>query len=318
MRDFLDRADQTTGVLASAASADLPLSGSIKTLGLRPEGEANFRSIGGRSNVISAGYLKVLAVPLVEGRGFMEADTPDSTPVALVNRKLAEGLWPARSAVGRRLDLEGQKPVTIVGVIENVNQDLTLPVFPEVLLPYNQNPRESMQLLFRTSGETAKVVPGLRQELSRIDPALGLAGIQTMDEIITGYFPPVLLIGMGAFAVVTLLLASLGLYGIVSHLVTLRSQEIGIRIALGATKAQVLRLILRDGARLIVIGTGIGLAFAVAIGRLLSSALFGVRPYDVPLFGLVALLVIAVSIVAAFIPTLRATRLEPVRVLRAE
>ncbi|RPJ59024.1 MAG: ABC transporter permease [Acidobacteria bacterium] len=318
LREFLDRADRTTGVLASAATADLPLSGGVKTLKLRPEGEADFRAIGGRSNVVSPGYLQVLAAPLVQGRGFAESDTADSAPVALVNRKLAETLWPAGSAVGRRLDLEGQKPVMVVGVIENLNQDLTLPVFPEVLLPYSQSPRTSIQFLFRTRGETGAVIPGLKHELSQVDPALALAGLQSMEQIITGYFPPVLLIGMGAFAGITLLLSSLGLYGVVSHLVTLRSQEIGIRIALGATKSHVIRLILHDGARLIAIGTGIGLAVAVAIGRLLSSALFGVRPYDAPLFGLVALLVIAVSITAAFVPTLRATRLEPVRVLRAE
>ncbi len=319
IREFLDRADKTPGVVSSAATADLPLSGGVTALRLRPEGEAGFRSMGGRSTVISSSYLKVLDVALVEGRGFTEADTPDSARVALVNRKLAQTLWPGRSAVGRQLELEGQKPVMIVGVITDVNQDLTSPVFPEILLSYNQNPRPAMQFLFRTRGETAdNVIPALKQELSNIDPALGLAGVQSMDEIITGYFPPVLFIGMGIFAGITLLLASLGLYGVISHLVTQRTQEIGIRIALGAPKSHIVQLILHDGARLIAIGTGIGLVFAVVIGRLLSSALFGVRPYDAPLFGLVALLVIAVSITAAFIPTLRATRLQPVRVLRAE
>ncbi len=318
IRDFLDAADRTSGVLSSAATADLPLSGGVKTLKLRAEGEAAFRSMGGRSNVISASYLKVLAVPLVEGRGLTEADTPDSAPVVLVNRKLAQTLWPARSAVGRRLELEGQRPVTIVGVIENVSQDLTFPVFPEVLFPYSQDSRAAMQFLFRIRGETGGVIPGLKQALSRIDPALGLAGLQSMEEIITGYFPPAIVIGLGAFAGITLLLASLGLYGVISHLVASRAREIGIRIALGAPKSHVVRLILHDGVRLIVLGTGIGLVVAVAIGRLLSSVLFGVRPYDAPLFGVVAFVVIAVSITAAFVPTLRATRLAPVRVLRAE
>jgi len=318
IKDFLERADRTAGVVSSAATADLPLSGGVKTLKLRAEGEPGFRAMGGRSTVISSSYLKVLPVPLVEGRGFTDADTPDSAPVALVNRKLAQILWPARSAVGRRLEVEGQKPVTIVGVIENVNQDLTTPVFPEVLLPYSQNARASMQFLFRTRGEAASVIPALKQELSKVDPALGLAGLQSMEEIIDGYFPPLLIAGMGAFAAITLLLASLGLYGVVSHLVTQRTQEIGIRMALGAGKSDVVRLILNDGVRLIALGTGIGLVLAAAIGRLLSSVLFGVRPYDVPLFGAVALLVIAVTIAAAFVPTWRATKLEPVRVLRAE
>jgi predicted permease len=318
VRDFLERADRSSGVLSSAATADLPLSGGVKTLKLRVEGETAFRSMGGRSNVISPSYLKALAVPLVEGRGFTEADTSDSGPVVLVNRKLAETLWPARSAVGRQLELEGQRPVTIVGVIENVNQDLTFPVFPEVLLPHSQNPRAVMQFLVRTRSDTGSVIPALRQELSRIDPALGLAGLQSMEDIITGYFPPAIIIGLGAFAGITLLLASLGLYGVVSHLVALRRQEIGIRIALGAPKSHVIRLILGDGARLIAIGTGIGLVAAGGVGRLLSSVLFGVPPFDAPLFGFVALLVVVVSIAAAFVPTLRATRLEPVLVLRAE
>lgn len=319
-REVLMRVEQLPGVTAAGATSELPLTGGIKTLRLRGQGAKEFQSVGGRVQMISPGYLSVIGVPVYQGRALSEEDGAGGFPVAIVNRKLSDTLWSGETAPGKYLEIEGQKPMLIVGVVDNAKQDLTSPAFAEVMIPYAQAPPSMMSLVVRTAGdpESGSIISGLRDEVRKMDSLLAVASIQSMEDIIDGYFPLAVVLGIASFAAVALALAALGLYGVISHVVALRSREIGIRMALGATRMGISRLILQDGLRLAVIGLSLGLVCGIALGRLLSGFLFGVPRFDPAILSSIATLALLVSLLALLIPANRAGKLEPVRILRGE
>ncbi len=319
-REALMRVEQLPGVVAAAATSDLPLTGGVKTLRVRGQGAKEFQSVGGRVQTISPGYLGVIGVPVYQGRAFSEEDGAGGFPVAIVNRKLSETLWSRDTATGKYLELEGQKPMLVVGVVDNAKQDLTSPAFAEVMIPYAQAPALTMSLVIRTAGdpESSSIISGLRGEVRKMDSLLAVASIQSMEDIVDGYFPLAIIMGIASFASIALALAALGLYGVISHLVALRSREIGIRMALGATRMGISKLILRDGLRLAAIGLSLGLACGIALARLLSGFLFGVPRFDPAILSCIGLLALLVSLLALVVPANRAGKLEPVRILRGE
>jgi len=316
LRESLVQVSQIPGARAVAAASQLPLSGSISKLRVREPGSGEFQLVTGRRSVVTPSYLTTLGTPLLEGRDFTEMDGPNQSRVAIVNQKMASLLWPGASAVNRHLEVEGQSVLTVVGIIQDVNQDLMKQAFPEILVPDRQEPMPHMSFLVRTSDDPEALITEVRRRIAAIDATVAVSGTQSVEEIIEGYFPRVLIFGIAGFAAVTLLLASIGLYGVISHLVGLRIQEIGIRLALGATKADIARLVMRSGFRLTVFGTAIGLGLSLVVGYLLSLALFGVRSFDPLVLGGVAVVVAIVSTLALSAPALRASRLSPIQVLR--
>ncbi len=318
-REMIPRIAALPGVKAAAATSDLPIAGGIKALRVRTGAGGEFQSVRGRVQTITPGYLQVLQISVRQGREFSEQDGSIALPVAMINRKLSETLW-TDSAVGKYVEVEGGKPMLIVGVVDDVNQDLTSPAFAEILIPYAQAPATAMSLIIRTSGDpkSSTLISGLRSEVAKADSLLAVASIQSMEDIVSGYFPVVLIVGVGAFAIITLILSALGLYGVISHLVALRSREIGIRMALGATRVGISGLILRDGARVAAIGLALGLGCGIALARLLSGFLFGVPPFDPAVLASVTVLALVVSLLALVVPANRAGKLKPIRILRAD
>ncbi len=280
--------------------------------------DANYLAIGPQ-------YFKVLRVPLVQGRAFADRDTDSALHVAIVNEALARQQWPGQNAIGKRIKIPwGNAPwLTVVGVAASVRtQGPEQPFLPEIYVPYTQHPwlLTPRQLLIRTDGNPLSIVPAVRHVIRELDPNQPISDIQTLDAVASQplalrHFLTYLL---GGFAFLALLLAAIGVYGVMAYSVAQRMREIGIRMALGAERDQVLGIVLKDGVRLGVLGIVIGLAGAIGATRLLSSQLYGVRATDPWTFSAVSILLTAVAAAAAYIPARRAARVDPIAVLRHE
>jgi putative ABC transport system permease protein len=280
--------------------------------------DANYLAIGPR-------YFDVLRIPLIKGRVFTEHDNGSSLRVAIVNEALARSQWPGQNAIGKRLKIAWDTASwrTVVGVTGNVRTRGPEAGFsPEIYVPYTQHPCliTPRHLLIRTVGNPLSVVPLVRQAIRDLDSAQPIADVQMLDAIATRplalrHFLAFLL---GSFAVVALLLASIGVYGVMAYSVSQRMGEIGIRIALGASQQQVLRIVLRDGVQLGLLGIGVGLIASLGATRFLSSQLYGVRATDLATFVGVSLLLALVAAMAAYVPARRAAQIDPIQVLRHE
>ncbi|HEX7177084.1 MAG TPA: ABC transporter permease [Pyrinomonadaceae bacterium] len=328
-RQLLSRLEALPGVRGVATVGSMPILGgnttrfyaagqSVPAPGT--ETEANLRNI-------SAGYFRVVGMPLVSGREFSERDTKDSPPAIVVNQTLAARVFPGEEAVGQRLVFtgDGGPPVEIVGVVgdERIN-GLDAAVTPVVYYPYLQDtpPSTGTVVLVRTSGDASAMAEVVRGETRALEPGALFFGARTMEGIIADSPAtfmrryPTLLIGV--FAAVAFLLASVGIYGVVSYTVSQQTHEIGVRMALGAQTRDVLRLIVGRGMALALVGVGVGLVGAFALTRLMSSLLFGVSPTDPQTFAVVAALLVAVALAACLVPARRATRVDPMTALRYE
>ncbi len=267
------------------------------------------------------GYFAAMGMPIIKGRGFESSDTQASLPVAIVDQKLAEMYSVQGDLVGKRVRIGGGPWLTIVGVVPNVkNRKLDEDARPYVYRPNTQWTRRETMLVVRTSVDPTSIVANLRQEVTKLDPELPLAKVSTVQRaidrsLITKRLTNSLLAG---FAATALLLALTGIYGVMSLNVANRRNELGIRIALGAQKSNVLRMILGQGLRLAVIGVGLGLLGAIAFTRLLKGLLFGISASDPLTFVLIATLLIGVALLACWIPARRATKVDPLTALRSE
>ena len=328
-RQLLARLEAMPGVRGVATVGTMPILGGNTTrfyAAGQPvpapgtETEANLRNI-------SAGYFRVMGVPIVAGREFSERDTKDAPPAVVVNQTLAARVFPGEEAVGQRLVFTGGggPPVEIVGVVgdERVN-GLDAVVTPVVYYPYLQDtpPPPGTGVLVRTQGDASALAGAVRGEVRALEPAALVFGVRTMEEIIADSPAafmrryPTLLIGV--FAAVAFLLASVGIYGVVSYTVSQQTHEIGVRMALGARTSDVLRLVVGRGMAMALVGVSVGLIGAFALTRLMSSLLFGVSPTDPQTFALVAALLVAVALAACLVPARRATRVDPMTALRYE
>jgi putative ABC transport system permease protein len=282
-------------------------------------GDASY--IPGRRKFVSSDYFQVLGVPLLAGRAFDLSDRPDSEPVMVLSQTLAETLFPEEDPLGQPVTLWDQ-PFQVVGVAASVDEaglgDEGLPAF---FLSTTQFPQSGLRVMVRTAGPDPMAVAGaLRMALAELDSDIAVAGFQTMDARVQGSVaqPRFRTFLVVAFAMVALLLAAFGLYGVLAYLVSQRSHEIGIRVAVGAANGDVVRLVVGQGMRMVGLGLVLGLVGGGTVAVVLRGLLFEVGPADPMTFAGTSLLLGAVALLASLVPAARAVRVDPLEALRAE
>jgi predicted permease len=276
-------------------------------------------------SVVTPNYFRTMGIPLREGRDFTEADAAGATRVTIVDERLAREYWPGASAVGKRIRFgppENNEPWhMIVGVAGAVRHErLDKETRQSIYVPYLQIPVRSMALAVRTTGNPESFAGAVRQEVRALDKDQPVTNVMTMDAVISRsvWQQRFYTILFGVFATLALVLAAVGIYGVMSYAVAQRTHEIGIRMALGARAADVLRLVIKNSMLLISIGVVIGLVGALALTRLLATMLFGVTPTDALTFVAVSAVLIIVALVACYVPARRATKVDPLVALRYE
>lgn len=274
---------------------------------------------------VTSAYFDVLKTPLVKGRVFREADISSSLPVAVINKALERQYWPNEDPVGKHVRLLGlvgsDVQVEIVGVVGNIKADgFDAADAPYIYVPEPQAPAYASVVYLRTSVDPGVLGESIRREVLAVDSTVPAFGIRTMDDVIGGSLAGrrFALEIMGAFAGVAFLLAAIGIYGVMAYTVIQRTSEIGLRMALGARRGDILRLVLAQGALMIAIGVGAGLLGSAALTRLLATMLFEIAPTDPVIFSALATLLAGVAVLACLAPVLRATRVDPLVALRHE
>ena len=327
---LLERVRRLPEIRSAALASFIPFDGKEALLLFDVDGEPQRRPGEGRLaqwRVVSDGFFETMGVPLLKGRTFKPSDTMAAPGVAVVSATLVKRFFPEKDPIGQRVTLDGlngeQPPqwFTIVGVVDDVRfRRLTDPAMPVLYYPVAQQAFPEFTLVARAGGDPMAAVPSLRGIVRSLDASLPLTDVRTMDEVVStsiaaARFRTTLL---ASFAVVALLLAAIGVYGVMSYSVEQRSQEMGLRMALGASPRNVLTLVTAHGVRLALAGILLGLVAAYAVTRVLESLLFGVSTTDPVTFAGIAVLLAAVASLAAYIPARRATRTDPMAVLRAE
>ncbi len=325
--DLVNRVKALPGVESAAAINHLPLGGSnssssflIEGLPTPPPGQ----EFVGRYRNCTPDYFQTMGIGVLQGRAFNERDKAGAPLVIIVNETLARKYWPATDPIGKRMRFNGpieENPwMQVVGVVKDVRHELNLPITPDYYTAHAQDAWPSMVLVAKTRVEPAAMAAPIRQQVWAIDKDQPVFDVKTMREVravsLTLYsFSSVML---SIFAGVALLLAALGIYGVMHYAVTQRTQEIGIRMALGARAIDVLKLMVRNGMAMAVIGVVAGLAGAYGLTRLMSSLLFGVTPTDLVTYSLVTATLLLVAFLACYIPARRATKVDPLVALRYE
>jgi predicted permease len=272
---------------------------------------------------VDPGYFEAMQIPLVEGRSLEASERLDQALAVVVNRELAHEYFPNEDPIGRHLDTGGITPgkgLRIVGVVGNTRDELSHDPYPAIYYPLYSGDQRGVTLVVRSAGNVAGLALPVQKAITGLDPALPVANVLTMEQVLgqstlDARFDATLLM---AFAVLSLLLAMVGLFGVLSFMVAQRTTEIGIRIALGAQRKQIMQQMLRDGLRPALWGLALGLAASVGVTRLIASLLFGTRPYDPAVFVVVSGTLLAVAVVACLLPAWRASRLDPMQALRTE
>lgn len=270
--------------------------------------------------IIDPGYLKTMRIPLRAGRNFTEQDTAESERVLIINETMARRLWPGKEAVGQ-IALQGNRECRIVGVVSDVRHStLEQEAGLEMYLPFTQSGSGSFELVVRTKLPTETLAPNVRAALANVDPKLPTSEFQTIEQLVDRAVSPKRLVTflLGGFSLLALILAALGIYGVISYTVTQRTQELGIRLALGARALDVLKLVIGQGMLPVLVGLGIGLASAVALTRLMAGLLFGVSATDPTTFASIALLLSLIALLACYLPARRAAKVDPVIALRCD
>jgi putative ABC transport system permease protein len=327
---LIERIEALPGVQYAAATNKLPLRGGNNDW-ILTEGETydphTMRELVELSYV-SPGYLDAMGISLLSGRLLEERDASASVKagdrITVVNRALAEHYWPGESALGKRIRHNSEPPewtATVVGVVENVRQwGLEFPPLPEMYFPHSLELWSSTGLVVRAAGDPLALVPSLKRAVHEIDSQLPLDNIRTMSDLvrITTERRRFYMLLFSLFAVTALILVTTGTYGVLSYYVSQRTHEIGVRVALGATKGKVMRLFLGQGLRLILLGTAIGLVGSVMSSKLMENMVFGISASHPALLGGGALLMTVVALAAIAAPVFRAIRVDPNQALRAE
>jgi putative ABC transport system permease protein len=273
--------------------------------------------------VASPRYLEALGARIVEGRDFTELDTTQASSVVIISQSAAAALWPGQNPLGRELQWRRGAAVdpwlTVIGVASDIRYELIEPTSYQVYFPYRQQGIDPGHFVVRTQGDPAQLSQAVRATISSVDREIAVS-VQTMQELADNSIWQQRLSGLvtGLFAGLALLLATIGIYGLLSYSVSQRAREIGIRVALGARPRQVLSTVLGQGVRLTLIGVVIGLLVAFALTRMMSTLLYGVSVSDRPTFLFVPLILAAISMVACFVPARRATHVDPAITLRME
>jgi putative ABC transport system permease protein len=274
-------------------------------------------------NIVSPGYFATMRIPRLSGRDFTMDDRAGSASVAIVNEQLARHAWPNESALGKRIRLggDGAPWSTIVGVVGTVKHfRLSEDPLDQAYVSYQQRPLIFTEAVVRATGDAASTANAVRAAIWRVDRDQPVWRVRTMDSVLDDARggPKLTVWLMAAFAALALVLAAIGVYGVMSYAVTRRTQEVGIRMALGARRSQVLGMVLREGMRTIVLALVVGLAAAAGVTRLLSSQLFGVSAVDPLTFATVPVLLSMVALAACYLPARRASRIDPIVAIRAD
>jgi predicted permease len=337
-RDLLDRLHELPGVRGAATARALPMTDRLEI------GDWSFILEGRASSpplptdwhpadwqVVSPDYFRTMGIPVLSGRGIEASDQLGTPGAVVVNRTLAQQVWPRGGAVGQRVLLGGGEVDsvwrTVVGVVGDVrHRGLSAQPRPEMYLPYAQFPAgtgtatRSLYLVIRTAGDPTAIVPAVRAALAGLDPDVPLAGVQTMEESMGSWAAErrLLMLLVSSFAVLALVLGAVGIYGVMAHLVAQREREIGVRVALGAVPGEIVRLVTVQGMAMVGLGIAAGALISLAATRLLQSLLFEVRPSDPATLAGPALALAGVASVAMLVPAIRATRVDPIDALRAD
>jgi len=284
--------------------------------------DADFRAI-------SPEFFQTMRIPLLRGRGFSPSDNAGGAPVVIINQTMARMFWPNQEPIGRRLwigkpmgpEWTEPSPREIVGVVGDIHgESLAGAPDPTMYLPYAQRPIVQAYFVIRTRQSPQAAVPQIRQAMDQVDPDLPLAQLKTMEQVLSDSvtdwrFRTILLVVFGGLA---LFIAAIGIYGVISYSVAQRTQEIGVRIALGAQPTDVLKTVVGQGFRLTLVGVGTGIVGALALTRFLSNLLYGVKPTDPFTFTVVSLVLAAVALLACYLPARRASKVDPMVALRHE
>ncbi|UFP95675.1 ABC transporter permease [Gloeobacter morelensis] len=315
------------GVSGASAVSTLPMSGSSMVIGFtvreqppKPAGQGDAAGY----NSVDPAYFRTMGIPLIRGRAFTDADNEKAPKVALISQATARRFFKNADPIGKHLRLDsssGAGDREIVGIVGDVHHDdLASESRADIYAPYQQAPLPFMTVVARTAGNPAALGDALRRAVAEVDPAQPVGTIRTAEQYLSDStaqprFNTVLL---GAFAAAALVLAAVGLYGVMAYSVTQRTHEIGVRLALGARPRDILQMVVGQGMGLALLGVGLGLAVTFALARLLSGLLFGVEAIDPLTFGAVAALLASVALLASYVPARRATRVDPMIALRYE
>ncbi len=325
-RNLVERAGALPGVTDVAAVSYLPLG--QEGAGYRFMVEGAFVEPQQRAsadyNVVSPGYFSTMRIPLLQGRDVDARDRWETPGVVLVNQTLARQFWPGASALGKRLTFgepEDNAWLTVVGVVADVHQrSLSAEIKPQIYAPHGQDGSEDMALLVRTPLDPAAVAPSIRVAVASLNTSVPVADVRTLAEVRSASianerFRTVVL---AAFGLLALSLAAIGVYGVIAYGVVQRSREIGIRMALGARRAEILRLVVGEGMLTVAVGIAVGLVAAMALSRFIASLLFAIEPNDPSTLVAIGLLIAAVALAACLVPARRAMRVDPAWTLRTE
>jgi len=324
VEQVLNRIRQIPGVQSAAVVTDLPLTDNNDSLEISIEGRPDPKPKPIVSfNIIGPGYLRTLGIPLLQGRDFSAGDTQAAPAVILINQAMARQFWPQADPVGARISTDGKQWFTIAGVVGDVRQGgLREEPQPEAYVSYLQDPYQwpYLSLLVRTSFDPVKLAPSIRSVIWSVDKDLPVSGMATMEQLRSGSIaqPRLTALLLSVFAALAMILASVGIYGVIAYSVTQRTHEMGLRMALGARVTDVLKLVVGQGMLLTAAGVALGLAGAFGLTRVLEKFLWGVRPTDPATFIAVSLVLAAVALMASYLPARRAAKVDPMVALRYE
>ena len=325
-RLVLEQARGFPGTTSAAAVNPLPLRDGLNGMAIRVQGQfedmRNALPSADHYALVTPGYVKSMGVPLIAGRDIAESDRADGPAVVLVSESLAKQFWPGKSAVGKRIGYPWPSEwMTIVGVVGDVKQDsLTSVRTMAIYRPFAQAPIPSMNIVIRTSSDASIVGSLLRASVRALDAAIPVSDVTAMERVISVSMarPRFAAILITAFAAVALVLGAIGIYGVIAYAVAQRTREISVRMALGATPADALRMVVRRGAALTLAGLALGTLSALVATRLFSGLLYGISPHDPLSYGVGTAMLAMVAGLACYIPARRATRVDPTIALRAD
>jgi putative ABC transport system permease protein len=325
LKQALQRIRTLAGVEAAGATTTLPFVGDNLN-GFVIEGRAALAPNevpSANYYAVSPDYFRALGIPLLQGRYFTDRDASDAPHVVVINETLARRYFPNENPVGRRMRITDRTTTMreIVGVVGDVRQyGMEGAQTAQMHEPYLQNPLNFITLAVRTTGDPVSLAGAVRKQVFAVDQDQPVSNVKTMEQIISDSVAPrrLTMMLLGVFAAVALLLAAVGIYGLMSHAVGQRKHEIGVRLALGGRPRDVFKLVMGQGLMLALVGVVVGLAASFALTRVMTRLLYGVSARDLLTFGLVSLLLIAVAWLASYIPARRAAKVEPMEALRCE
>jgi len=319
------RLEALAGVETVGIGNDLPIAGTSSHTRLQVKDQAigapeDFGSIG--LHVINPHYFDSLGTRLLKGRAFTERDVTGAPSVFIVNETLARRFWPNEDPLGKQIRYNSKDPWgEVVGVVEDIKYDgLHLASAPHLFEPYEQNPWSRLSITIRSQLDEATLLPAVQREVKALDPNMPISSVRTMDEVMAQSLATrrFVLLLFSLFAGLALLLACVGIYGVLTASVAQRTRELGIRRALGATTRDVWRLVIGQGMRLVLLGLVVGFISALALNRFIEKLLFGVRSKDPLTYAVIGGVFIGVALLACWLPARRATKVDPLIVLRSE